>query len=282
MQDLHKHIVDEISFKCTACLGLCIVSLMLDCWFESAVIPGIVKVPADFVAEGVDQTRCWFYYMLVAATALEDTIPFKNVIANGIVLAEDGQKMSKHLKNYPDPGAVIEKYGADALRYYLLTSPVMKAESLQFSEQGVKEVYQKVVMILTNVVSFYKMYSSLPTTNYQLPTTSSHPLDHWILSRLHSLIKSTTTAMDAYDLVEATRPIANFVGDLSTWYIRRSRDRFKASDPSALRTTHYVLHTLSKLLAPFMPFMAEWIWQELGTPSPQPSPARGEGEARPP
>ena len=153
--DLHKHIVDEITFPCEKCGGVMRrIPDVLDCWFESASMPYAQlhypfenkekfdkSFPADFIAEGVDQTRCWFYYMLLVSVMLMDKEPFRHVIANGIVLAEDGQKMSKHLKNYPDPTLVIDKYGADALRYYLLTSPVMKAENLCFAEKGVEEVY---------------------------------------------------------------------------------------------------------------------------------------------
>ncbi len=327
IKDLHKHIVDEITFPCEKCGGeMRRIPDVLDCWFESAAMPYAQihypfenkekfeqHFPADFIAEGVDQTRCWFYYMLVLSCALMDKEPFKNVIANGIVLAEDGQKMSKHLKNYPDPAAEVEKYGADALRYYLLTSPVMKAENLLFSEKGVEEVYKKVVLILSNVLSFYKLYASQgaisPISNFsaqggsafggqfpicllrrssfgcegrakqiqnpndriitQLPNypITPHVLDHWLLSRLHALITTVTAALDTYDLVEASRPLASFIDDLSTWYIRRSRDRCKSGDQNALLTTHYSLLTFSKLIAPFMPFMAEWIWQEISMAS---------------
>lgn len=281
--DLHKHIVDKITFKCEKCGGqMRRISDVLDCWFESGSMPYAQfhypfenkekfekNFPAEFIAEGVDQTRCWFYYLHVLSTAIRDEIPFKNVIANGIVLAEDGQKMSKRLKNYPDPNDIINRYGADALRYYLLTSPVMKAESLCFSERGVDDVFKKLIMILWNVFSFYQMYRG----GFRRMTTqikAENILDKWIIAKLHLLIKTVTEKMNAYDLVLAHRPILEFVDSLSTWYLRRSRSRFKSNDAKdkkqALTTMEYVLLNLSKVIAPGIPFIAEKIYQELGGP----------------
>ncbi len=289
--DLHKHVVDKITFKCEKCGGLMRrIPDVLDCWFESGSMPYAQmhypfenkekfekNFPAEFIAEGVDQTRCWFYYLHVLSTALKDEIPFKNVIANGIVLAEDGQKMSKRLKNYPDPNDVINRYGADALRYYLLTSPVMKADTLCFSEKGVEEMFKKLIMILWNVFSFYEMYAG--KENPPIPPFSKggprwispdHILDRWIIAKLHLLIKTVTEQMDAYDLVLAHRPILEFVDFLSTWYLRRSRERFKSENKeektTALQTLSYVLLGLSKIMAPGTPFIAEKIYQELGGP----------------
>lgn len=284
--DLHKHVIDKIVVPCEKCKDkMHRIPDVLDCWFESGSMPYAQfhypfenkekfekNFPAEFIAEGVDQTRCWFYYLHVLSTALKNEIPFKNVIANGIVLAEDGQKMSKRLKNYPDPNDVINRYGADALRYYLLTSPVMKADTLCFSEKGVEEMFKKFVMILWNVFSFYKMYTipSLPEINLNEEKQPSHVLDRWIISKLHLLIKTVTEQMNAYDLVLANRPIIEFVDSLSTWYLRRSRSRFKSDNKEekekALQTLKYVLLTLSKVAAPSTPFIAEKIYQELGGP----------------
>ncbi len=290
--DLHKHIIDGIELPCDKCgAQMKRIPEVLDCWFESGSMPYgqmhypfenkakfEASFPAEFIAEGQDQTRGWFYTLHVLATALtmgeSPSIPvqksepgFKNVIVNGIVLAEDGKKMSKRLKNYPEPEIVLEKYGADALRYYLLTSPVMQAESLNFSEVGVREVFNKLINTVYNVLEFYKMFAS---ESSQLEAGGSQPenvLEKWILAKLQILIKDVTTGMETYKLVEASRPIVEFVTELSQWYVRRSRDRFKGDDEqdkqSALATLHEVLLTLSKLMAPFTPFIAEKIYQEV-------------------
>ena len=286
--DLHKHFVDKITYDCAKCGGKMVrVPEVLDCWMESASMPyGQMhypfenkqkfeeNFPAEFIAEGVDQTRAWFYVMHVISTALFHTHAYKNVIANGIVLAEDGKKMSKRLRNYPDPMDVINKYGADSLRYYLSTASVMKAEDLCFSEKGVDEVYKKVVLILMNVLSFYELFSdhsSLVTDPRQKmrdersAISDVNVLDKWILSKLNQLIKDVTKNMDAYDLPGAASPIAAFVNELSTWYIRRSRDRFKSDEKdAALATLRIVLEKLSLVMAPFMPYLSEHLWMSLG------------------
>jgi isoleucyl-tRNA synthetase len=288
--DLHKHIIDNIELPCEKCGDtMKRIPEVLDCWFESGSMPYgqmhypfenkakfEASFPAEFIAEGQDQTRGWFYTLHVLATALtmgeQPSIPvsgsepaFKNVIVNGIVLAEDGRKMSKRLKNYPEPEIVIEKYGADALRYYLVTSPVMAAESLNFSEASVREMYSKLINTLYNVVEFYGMYAQ-----QQMPkvsVVSTNVLDVWILAKLQILIKEVATGMEMYKLAEASRPIVEFVTELSQWYVRRSRDRFKGDDESdkqaALATLHEVLLTLSKVMAPFTPFIAEKIYQQV-------------------
>ncbi len=279
--DLHKHIVDKITFKCEKCDGtMRRVPDVLDCWFESGSMPYAQmhypfenkekferNFPAEFIAEGQDQCRAWFYYLHVIGTGIKDSHAFKNVIVNGIVLAEDGKKMSKKLKNYPDPSLIFEKYGADAMRYYLLSSPVMMAENLNFSEEGVKEALRKVIMILWNVVRFYEMFKDESKVNEKLKVESSNVLDQWILARLEELTAKVTDSMNRYNLPAAVRPIGEFINDLSTWYIRRSRERFKGDDKKdkelALATTQYVLVELSKSMAPFTPFIAENVWQKV-------------------
>ncbi len=279
--DLHKHIVDKITFKCEKCGGVMHrVPDVLDCWFESGSMPYAQmhypfenkekferNFPAEFIAEGQDQCRAWFYYLHVIGTGIKDSHAFKNVIVNGIVLAEDGKKMSKKLKNYPDPSLIFEKYGADAMRYYLLSSPVMMAENLNFSEEGVKEALRKVIMILWNVVRFYEMFKDESKVNEKSKVESSNVLDQWILARLEELKSVVTDNMNKYNLPAAVRPIGEFINDLSTWYIRRSRERFKGDDKedkeAALATTQYVLIELSKLMAPFTPFIAENVWQKI-------------------
>jgi isoleucyl-tRNA synthetase len=268
---------------------------VLDCWFESGSMPyGEMHYPfenkkkfedtfpAEFIAEGQDQTRGWFYTLHILASALtsgknpaigKKIIPnivksntgspaFKNVIVNGIVLAEDGKKMSKKLKNYPDPDIMIQKYGADAMRYYLAASPVMEAEALNFSEAGAREMYNKVVNTLYNVLEFYQMFSDQPHGNAK---KSKNILDQWILVKLQVLVNGVTKSMEEYKINEASRPVVEFITELSQWYVRRSRDRFKgdnAEDKSfALGTLREVLFTLSKVLAPFTPFIAEKVYQ---------------------
>jgi isoleucyl-tRNA synthetase len=272
--DLHRPYIDKIEFPCP-CGGLMKrIPDVFDCWFESGSMPygqahypfsGRFSFPAEFIAEGIDQTRGWFYTLLVLSTALFNKSAYKNVIVNGIILAEDGQKMSKRLKNYPDPMELVEKYGADALRLYLLSSPAVAAENLNFSEKGVDEIYKKVVLRLWNVYKFYEMYADKPKTiNYKLKT--KNVLDRWILARLEQLKTQVSNLMDKYELDRAVRPLADFVDDLSTWYIRRSRERFKnegQDKQNAILMTKFVLEEFSKIIAPFMPFIAEGIYKSL-------------------
>ena len=271
--DIHKDTVDKIQFPCSKCKKqMTRIPDVFDCWFESGAMPFAQlhypfenkerfnqKFPAQFIAEGADQTRCWFYYLHVLAIGVKDKEAFKNVIVNGIVLAEDGKKMSKKLQNYPDPTKLMDKYGADALRYYLLMSPVMLADNLNFSEKGVLESYKKLIMILTNIVKFY---NELKIENIP-EKKSKNILDKWIISRLNQLLKETDKAMREYNLPSASRPIVEFVDDLSTWYLRLNRDRLNEQDPDAIKTLHDVLLMLSKIIAPFTPFISEEIWQEI-------------------
>ena len=283
--DLHKHFVDKITFVCEACppVGGCggimkRISDVLDCWFESGSMPyGQMhypfenkekfekNFPAEFIAEGADQTRAWFYYLHVLATALKNKEAFKNVIVNGIVLAEDGKKMSKKLNNYPDPMQIFEKYGADAIRYYLAASPVMKAEDLCFSEKAVDEITKKVLMLILNVFSFYDLYK---VKSVKSSLRSRNILDKWIIFRIENLKKEITEGYEKYDLNLATRPIESFVNDLSTWYLRRSRERIKSGKQSdkkgALQTLSYVFLELSKAIAPVMPFIADYLYRGTG------------------
>ncbi len=272
--DVHRPYIDELHVLC-ACGGkMKRVEYVFDCWFESGSMPYAQfhypfenkelfekNFPADFIAEGIDQTRGWFYSLLNLSVGLFGETPFKNVMVNGMVLAEDGQKMSKRLKNYPDTWDVINKYGADAVRYYLLASPIVHAEDTAFSEKGVDEVVKKVIMRLMNVLSFYELYRSSEAVSKKV---SDHPLDRWILARLAELGNEMTGTFDRYELDRAVKPIGLFIDDLSTWYVRRSRDRFKSDNEKeraeALATTRVVLFEFSKLLAPVMPFLAENIY----------------------
>lgn len=288
--DLHRPFIDDLSLKSDKGEKLVRVPEVFDCWFESGSMPygethypfnkegfnpnpgpfskilGKSKgYPADFIAEGLDQTRGWFYSMLVLGTALFGKSPYKNVVVNGLVLAEDGRKMSKREKNYPDVVPMINKFGADAIRYFLMSSSVVRGQDVCFSERGVDEVVKKHIGRLNNVVSFYEMYA----TKNIAEITSVHPLDLWIVSRLNEIGNEMTLNLEKYEIDKAVRPLADFIDDLSTWYIRRSRDRFKADDDSkdkveVLSTTHLILIELAKLTAPFMPFLAEDIYQRVG------------------
>ena len=276
--DLHRPYIDEIELKCNCGGKMKRILEVFDCWFESGSMPygqahypfsgGKLPFPAEFIAEGLDQTRGWFYTMLVLSAAIFNKPAYKNSVVNGIILAEDGQKMSKRLKNYPDPMEIIEKYGADALRLYLLSSPVMRAEDLRFSEKSVDEIYKKVILRLWNVYKFYELYADKKMSNVN-PSAGgqiSNVLDKWIIARLEELKGEISKWMDKYELDKASRPIGDFIDDLSTWYLRRSRERFKNENEdkkNAIATTRYVLLEFSKLIAPFMPFMSESIYQQL-------------------
>ncbi|MHB8904179.1 MAG: isoleucine--tRNA ligase, partial [Patescibacteria group bacterium] len=276
--DIHKDKVDPLTFKCPDCGGVMKrIPDVLDCWFESGSMPFAQlhypfenkerfdqNFPAQFIAEGVDQTRAWFYYLHVIAGGVFKSHSYQNVMVNGIVLAEDGKKMSKRLKNYPDPSLVMEKYGSDALRAYLAASPVMQAENLNFSEKGVEESLRKNIMLLNNIYKFYELFAA---ELKQTKVKEENVLDSWILIRLNALIKDVTENMEAYNLPKSVRPITDFIDEFSTWYLRRSRDRFKSEDEkdkqNALATTKYVFIELAKIMAPFMPFIAESLWQEV-------------------
>lgn len=276
--DLHRPYIDDVPMGNALKGEWKRVTDVFDCWFESGSMPyasnqypvkqhafnpkrlfGLFPkgYPADFIAEGIDQTRGWFYSLIVLSTALFGRSSYKAVVTNGLILAEDGRKMSKKLKNYPDPMQLVDTFGADALRQYLLSTSVIRGEDLRFSARGVEEVQKKLLMRLDNVRSFYELYATADTVGH---ANSNHVLDRWILSRLNELVQSTTNGFESYELDVATRPLGSFVDDLSTWYLRRSRDRFKVNGDDkeqALSTLRFVLHTTAHLMAPVMPFFAD-------------------------
>ena len=278
--DLHKHYVDKVVIKKDG-KTYHRTPEVLDCWFESGSMPyaqqhymggsGIEEFfPADFIAEGLDQTRGWFYTLMVLGTCLFDKSPYKNVIVNGLVLAEDGKKMSKRLKNYPDPNLMLETYGADAIRLYMIYSPVVRAENLKFSESGVKQLMRDLLIPWWNAYSFFVTYANVDGFHDEevVYPQSDNVLDRWIISAIETLVTDVTTAMDAYDLQRAIRPFVKFIEDLTNWYIRRSRRRFWKSQNdgdkiSAYRTLRYALVQLAKVAAPFTPFIAEEIYGNL-------------------
>ena len=286
--DIHKHFVDDITLQGKDGTVLTRVPEVLDCWFESGSMPYAQKhypfenkehfeanFPADFIAEGLDQTRGWFYTLTVLAAALFDKPAAKNVVVNGLVLAENGQKMSKRLKNYPDPLDVVETYGADALRLFLLGSPVVRAEDLKFSEDGVKEIMRAVILPIWNSFSFFTTYANVDNwtpTDGKAPANPVNPLDRWILSSLADMVEEIRNAMDAFQLQKAANRFEKFAEDLTNWYIRRSRRRFWKSQndtdkEEAYATLYHVLLTFVKCAAPFIPFITEEIYRTLRTDS---------------
>lgn len=281
--DLHKPYIDDVDFACQKCDGtMKRISEVLDCWFESGAMPYAQlhypfenkdefekNFPANFIAEGLDQTRGWFYTLHVLATILFDKPAFQNVIVNGILLAADGEKLSKRKKNYPDPNKLFEEKGVDTVRMFLYTSTAALAEDVRFSEQAVEDLMKKFTLTLWNTYSFYVTYANIDKVQPTLLSAApSHKLDQWIISRLNGLITEVTENMEDYNLTKATRPLVEFVDDLSNWYVRRSRRRFWKSEndgdkAEAYQTLYTVLVRFSQLLAPFMPFMADEIYRNL-------------------
>ena len=286
VDDLHKHHVDEITWPSPDGKGtMRRVREVLDCWFESGAMPYAqnhypfenkehfeANFPADFICEGLDQTRGWFYTLTVLAAALFDAPAFENVVVNGLVLAPDGKKMSKSERNYTDPREVIQQFGADALRLFLMDSAVVKAEDLKYTDEGVREVLKTVIIPYWNAYSFFVTYANIdgvqPTA---APADPDNPLDRWVLSEAERLVAEVTDQLDAYDLQKAIDPIVSFIDSLNNWYIRRSRRRFWKSEndndkEQAYQTLYSVLMTLTKVAAPIIPFMTEEIYRNLRSP----------------
>ena len=280
--DLHKHIVDKIEITCEKCSGkMKRIPDVLDTWFDSGSMPYAQahypfenkekfekSFPADFIAEGVDQTRAWFYYLHVIASSIKKSKAFKNVIVNGIVLAEDGKKMSKRLNNYPDPTVIFDKYGADALRFYLMSSPVVSADNLNFKESDVTDIVRGMLRMLWNSYSFFVLYANVDEWEPQENWKSENLLDQWIMSELGTLVGDVNAAMENYELNKACRLFPKFIDNLSNWYIRRSRKRFWKSENdgdknAAYATLHEILKVLSQLMAPFTPFLSEEIYKNM-------------------
>ncbi|MDR1636905.1 MAG: isoleucine--tRNA ligase [Treponema sp.] len=309
-EDLHKHFVDQIGIPCSAapdsgvpgkaensgqaaeggppCPGVMRrIPEVLDCWFESGAMPYAQNhypfenkeffeshFPADFINEGLDQTRGWFYTLTVLSAALFKKPAFKNCVVSGIVLAGDGKKMSKSLRNYTDPAELINIYGADTLRLFLVHSALVKADDLRYSDEGVRDILKSILLPLWNAYSFYVTYANIDKVSPRAaPENPGNPLDRWILSEAESLAEKVSGALDAYDLSRAVDPILEFIDLLNNWYIRRSRRRFwkslgpegssDADKAEAYATLYDVLKTLIAVAAPFIPFTTEAIWQNL-------------------
>ncbi|MFH0834004.1 MAG: class I tRNA ligase family protein [Patescibacteria group bacterium] len=275
--DLHKHFVDEIEIDCEKCKGkMQRIPEVLDCWFESGSMPfaqfsekAKAKIPADFIAEAQDQTRGWFYTLHVLGTALKNAPVFANCVCSGLILAEDGAKMSKSKNNFPPPQKIFDNYGADAMRLYLMNSPVVHAADLRFSEKGVEEILRGILLPLWNTFYFFTTYANADGWSpAELPKKLENPLDRWILSELNILVREMTEHLEKYEIQKAVAPLADFLDGLTNWYVRRSRRRFWKSESDqdkaeAYATLFEVLKTVAKLLAPITPFLAEKIWQNL-------------------
>ncbi|MEK7190176.1 MAG: class I tRNA ligase family protein [Patescibacteria group bacterium] len=283
--DLHRPYIDEIALACPCGGSLVRAKEVMDVWFDSGAMPFAqdhypfankewvdgAGYPADYIAEAVDQTRGWFYTLHAIGILMGRGRAYKNVICLGHLLDAKGKKMSKSLGNIVDPWEAMDKYGVDTLRLWMY-SVNQPGESKNFDEKTVALLHQQVFGLLYNVLAFYELYrdkslesreKALPLGNPRQGLEEANVLDVWILARLDELIELTTKNLDSYKLLEPTRAIKDFVGDLSTWYLRRSRERIKNGDQEAKVTLYFVLKILAKILAPFAPFAAEDIWLKL-------------------
>ena len=283
LNDLHRENVDPVTFRVSGEPGVYRrVEEVLDCWFESGSMPYAQLhypfeneetfnrgFPAEFIAEGLDQTRGWFYTLIVLGNALFRKNPFKNVVVNGIVMAEDGKKMSKSLRNYSPPEELMETFGADALRLYLINSGLVKGEEQRFSDEGVKDMVRRALLPWLNAFKFLYTYAEIdnwrPEAHF---SASTNIMDQWILSRLESLKESVVNEMEGYRLYNVMPSLFEFIEDLTNWYIRLNRARFWTEGTSqdklsAYHTLYEALVELSISMAPFAPFLSEALYQEL-------------------
>lgn len=291
IEDLHRESIDhlEIPSQRPGHPPLRRIPEVFDCWFESGSMPYAQKhypfdqredfekhFPADFIAEGIDQTRGWFYTLLVISTALFGKAPYKNLIANGLVLAADGQKMSKRKKNYPDPMAVINKYGADALRLYLINSPVVKAENLRFKEEGVRDIIKDVLLpwynafrfLVQNVDQFERETGKRFVFDETNLSFSIDGMDRWIISCTHTLLIFVKKEMKEYRLYTVVPYLIKYIDNLTNWYVRMNRKRFKSEAnfddrKDALNTLFLIIYIMVRVYAPFTPFLTEYMFDWL-------------------
>ena len=283
--DMHRPYVDSITMKCPKCgKTMHRVKDVIDVWFDSGAMPYAqchypfenkewfeAHFPADFIAEGVDQTRGWFYTLLVISTLISGKSSYRRVVVNDMMLDAHGKKMSKSTGNIIEPIGIMSKYGADTIRWYMLyASPVWTP--LKFDEEGVKEIYSKYISTLKNTYSFFQMYANadhVDPREYDIPVKDREDIDKWLISKLNKLVKDVTSAFEEYDLNRVTRLVIPFLNDdLSNWYIRGTRRRFWESEltnskKAVYLTTYEVLSTLCKLCAPITPFITEEIYKDL-------------------
>lgn len=280
--DLHKPGIDDVVVTCTTCGKKAYrVSEVLDSWIEAGSASFAERhfpfntteklsdfFPPDFISEYTGQIRAWFYVLHVIGVALYDSIAFKNVLVSGVILGNDGRKMSKNFKNYPDPKEMLEKHGGDALRLYLLGSPVMMGGDIAISEEEYRNQVKDTLLILWNSYNYFVLYANQHEWDPQSQITSSHILDQWIVGRLCETTTEVTADLDSYDTPKAVKALTAFTQDLSTWFIRRSRSRFVQGDTGALSTLYTCLVEFSRVAAPIIPFIADEIYTALtGKPS---------------
>ena len=294
LEDLHLHYVSDLQMPCESCGGtLKNENLVFDCWFESGSMPYAQHhypfqnedhfesvFPAEFIAEGLDQTRGWFYTLIVLSTALFDKPAFKNVIVNGVILDQKGKKMSKRHRNYTPPDELMDKYGADSIRLFMLNSQLLRAEDLVFSDDGVRETTRKVLLPLWNACSFLSTYAhadswkaSAALLEGEAPKVVDE-MDRWILSKLQTLTRAVDIHMGEYKLYLVVPEVLEFIDDLTNWYIRLNRKRFwgqngeggksvSLDQDQAYSTLYFVLIQFSKVLAPFAPFLSDRLYEIL-------------------
>ena len=292
VDDLHREFVDPITIPSRLGKGLLRrIPEVFDCWFESGSMPyaqvhypfdnrrSFSEIfPADFIAEGIDQTRGWFYTLLVVSTALFDQPPFKNLIVNGIVLSSNGEKMSKRKKNYPDPMEIFEKFGADALRLYLITSPVVRGESLKFKEEGVKDILKDVFLPWYNALRLLVQSADQLKIEQKVQfifdykrfvqSKTGNVMDIWIVSYTQTLLDFVEQEMKGYRLYTVVPRLVKYIDMLTNWYVKLNKKRFKGESNLddclvSLNVLSYILLTLAKLMGPFTPFLAEYMYQVL-------------------
>ncbi len=284
LSDLHRPYIDNVIIKKDG-KTYRRVEEVIDCWFESGSMPYAQKhypfenteqfeqsFPADYIGEGLDQTRLWFYVLHVISTILLDKPAYKNVLVNGMIMAADGQKLSKRLKNYPPIEDVFATEGADSLRFYLLSSaPAVNADYMRFDRDALRDINRNLFMTLGNSVSFLSMYAEIDgwrPKSLDVPTDLTNPLDIWLVALVNQTIENVTKAAENYDLAKASWPVYELVDELSNWYIRRSRRRFWKSEDDgdkadAYTTLHWALVTVCQLLAPYAPFASDYFYRHL-------------------
>ncbi len=287
IENYHRPEIDEVSFKCEKCgKEMRRIPQVFDCWVESGSMSFAQfhypfenkeqfekSFPTNFISEYIGQTRAWFYVMHVMAVGVFGKEAYKNVLTTGVIAGEDGRKMSKSLGNYTDPGIILEKYSADALRFYLLSSPLLNAQNLNFSEEAVGDIQRRLLGTLWNSYSFFVLYAGVDKwqpgeRKIDEVLEKGNILDKWLLSELHQLIKEVNEGFETYSIIKPAKSTEKFIDELSNWYIRRSRKRFWKSEDDddkvlAYTTLHYVLVELSKVMAPYTPFIAEEIYKNL-------------------
>jgi len=277
--DLHRPYIDSMVLLDAEGNEYERVSEVVDCWVESGSMPFaeqhypfenktefLKRSPGDFIAEYIAQTRTWFYYMHALGVLLFDRLAFKNVVSTGTILAANGEKISKSKRNYTDPLDLINQYGSDSMRFYLMSSPVMQSEDIRFRDEDVRDAHNRVVSMLWNTFKFYELYKS-EYDGITMADDSAHVLDRWMRARMNETVEEVTRAMDAYDTPQACRALRDCIEDYSTWYIRRSRDRMKGEGKDkqyALAMQRECLLLLARLMAPITPFIAESISRGVG------------------